>query len=473
MDRNSSFRQHVERLLRISPEAKPEVYRNVFNAAEVISLNYALELLLSAGIATFGLVLNSPAVVIGAMLVSPLMGPILASGLALAASDLYLGIKSLVALTVSVIAAVSFSAALVWLLPFHVPTSEILARTQPNLLDLGVAILSGLIGSIVICRGGQGGGVTAMPGVAIAVALMPPLCTVGFGIGGGFDWAIMSGALLLFLTNLVAISASAFVVFYIVRMDAPDVRESIQLILRKSEHTDWIDQLMRRTTLSSAFGDIGRMRYRTLLILLVFIPLYIPLQRSFSQVRDETIGRTAVREAVRMIAPQSSIFNQVVDITKERVIVRLIVTSDYTEESVEQARALLMRRTGKDASVEVQRVAGQQDLQLLRDTLNSRNIAAAVDPFSDLERVGTDLVMRVEKALSEAWPASAAPRKNAEVAFDADSMVIRVPYTAPKALEPAALEAISIALRSKLRSQKVRLEAILEPAAPPARQRQR
>jgi hypothetical protein len=101
----------IENLLGVTAETKPRVYLRLFAAAE-LNLNYILELLLSAGIATFGLVLNSPAVVIGAMLVSPLMGPILAAGLALAASDVYLGIKCLINLILSVLLAVIFSAAI-------------------------------------------------------------------------------------------------------------------------------------------------------------------------------------------------------------------------------------------------------------------------------------------------------------------------------------------------------------------------
>ena len=144
-----------------------------FRDKEISSLSYWLEIFFSAGIATFGLVESSPAVIIGAMLISPLMGPIMATGLALAVADLYLGIKAIINLLASVTAAIAFSAFLVWLLPFHSATSEIIARTNPNLLDLGIALLSGLAGSVVVCRGG-GNGVTALPGVAIAVALMPP-----------------------------------------------------------------------------------------------------------------------------------------------------------------------------------------------------------------------------------------------------------------------------------------------------------
>src|SRR5665213_4035236 len=132
----------------------------------------------------------------------------MASGLALAVGDLYLGIKASINLLLSITISIAFSGFLVWLLPFHSVTSEIIARTNPNLLDLGIALLSGLAGAVVVSRG-VGDGVTALPGVAIAVALMPPLCVMGFGLGSGVNLEIMGGAGLLFLTNLVAIVASA------------------------------------------------------------------------------------------------------------------------------------------------------------------------------------------------------------------------------------------------------------------------
>ena len=250
----TSLRERIEQLLKIAPDSKPAVYLEVFNSSEIVSLNYGLELLFSSGIATLGLVLNSPAVVIGAMLISPLMGPILAAGLALASADLYLGIKSLFSILIGVTASVLFSAGLVWLLPFQTATSEILARTQPNLLDLGVALLSGLAGSVVVCRRGEGGGVTALPGVAIAVALMPPLCAVGFGVGSGFTWSIISGAGLLFLTNLAAIIASAFLVFYVVRMDSPDVRTKIDSIVLEGASHDRLYAVLQRTKLATVQG---------------------------------------------------------------------------------------------------------------------------------------------------------------------------------------------------------------------------
>jgi len=122
----------LQRWLRIDPQQKPAIYAQIYDTAEISSLNYWLEIVLSAGIAALGLVLNSPAVIIGAMLISPLMGPIMATGLALASGDLYLAIKAIGNLILSISLAVAFSALIVWFLPFHSVTEEILERTNPT-----------------------------------------------------------------------------------------------------------------------------------------------------------------------------------------------------------------------------------------------------------------------------------------------------------------------------------------------------
>ena len=109
----------LQHWLKIDPQQKPIVYAQVCDTAQLSSLNYWLEIVFSAGIAALGLVLNSPAVIIGGMLISPLMGPIMAAGLALAAGDLYLAVIAVANLVASVSLSVAFSAFIVWLLPFH------------------------------------------------------------------------------------------------------------------------------------------------------------------------------------------------------------------------------------------------------------------------------------------------------------------------------------------------------------------
>lgn len=457
------FRSRIEHLLAVNQESKPKVYLQVFDAAEVFSLNYALELLLSAGIATFGLVLDSPAVVIGAMLISPLMGPILAGGLALAAADIYLGIKSLLSVVLSSICAVLFAAALVWLLPFQSPTHEILARTQPNLLDLGVALFSGLAGSVVVCRGGGGGGVTALPGVAIAVALMPPLCTIGFGIGSKFSWSIISGAGLLFLTNLAAIMASAFIVFYAVRMDAPELRMKIDYSIMEHASSDRLYRLLMKTRLARSLGDIGKLRWRVLMLVATLGALFVPLRQSLYQLREETVARTAANEAVRLLASPGMILTQQLDMTPERIVLSMIVTEAVAEDRVREAEKLLLRRTGKEVTVSVRKVASEEELALLRERFRT---PAAPPPPRDLNSLRTELVGRLEQPLKEVWPAELAPLVSYEVGFTSEEILVRVQYRSAVPLDAAAEAMLTKVLQARLNAPKLRL--ILEREAPPS-----
>lgn len=169
-----------------------------------LSGHFLFMTVMSAGIAILGLLLSSPAVVIGAMLISPLMGPIVGFGFALASFDFIELRRSLLALLTGIVVAVGFTAAVVALSPIQTVTSEIAARTRPNLFDLAVAVLSGLAATYAMVRGRHG----AIVGVAIAVAVMPPLAVVGFGVATG-NVSILGGAAFLFFTNLMAIGLSA------------------------------------------------------------------------------------------------------------------------------------------------------------------------------------------------------------------------------------------------------------------------
>ncbi|WP_144096354.1 DUF389 domain-containing protein [Croceicoccus sediminis] len=170
----------------------------------VISARYMFMLAMSAGIAVLGLLLSSPAVVIGAMLLSPLMGPIIGLGFALATGDYAWMRKSLRALAIGTVLAVLFTALIVAISPLQTVTPEIAARTRPNLFDLFIAFFSALAGAYAMIRGREG----TVVGVAIATALMPPLAVVGFGLAT-LNWTVFSGALLLYVTNLITIALTA------------------------------------------------------------------------------------------------------------------------------------------------------------------------------------------------------------------------------------------------------------------------
>ena len=168
---------------------------------------FLLLITLSSAIATLGLLQNSTAVVIGAMLISPLMGPIMGVGFGLATIDSMLIKRSLSTLGAGMVTAIVVAMILIWLSPIRDVTAELHARTEPTLLDLAVAVVGGVAGVYSILKKLAG----TMVGVAIATALVPPLSTVGFGlVTARPDYAL--GAALLFLTNTLAIAFAATVV---------------------------------------------------------------------------------------------------------------------------------------------------------------------------------------------------------------------------------------------------------------------
>lgn len=168
---------------------------------------YLFFIVTSAAIALFGLLQNSPAVIIGAMLVAPLMGPIMGMGFSLATFDFAAMKRAAKAAALGSIIAIGLTTLLVLLSPIQTLTSELAGRTQPNLLDLGVAFFSGLAGAYATVRDK---GATIV-GVAIATALMPPLATVGYGIATA-NGAVAGGAFLLFLTNFMTIAFTTTIV---------------------------------------------------------------------------------------------------------------------------------------------------------------------------------------------------------------------------------------------------------------------
>jgi uncharacterized hydrophobic protein (TIGR00271 family) len=171
--------------------------------------NYVMLVVLAAALASFGLLQSSAAVIIGAMLVAPLMSPLMGLGLGLAQSDLSLMRTSLWTVTIGILSAFSISLVLGLIAPLKTPTLEMQARGNPTLLDMGVALASGVAGAFALARKDIP---AAIAGVAIAAALMPPVCTSGLALGFG-DVALSSKAGLLFVLNLIGISLAAFGTF--------------------------------------------------------------------------------------------------------------------------------------------------------------------------------------------------------------------------------------------------------------------
>jgi uncharacterized hydrophobic protein (TIGR00271 family) len=394
---------------------------------------------------------SSPAVIIGAMLISPLMGPIMATGMALAIGDLYLGIKAVLNLLASITASILFSAFLVWLLPFHSATSEILARVNPNLLDLGIALLSGLAGSVVVCRA-SGDGATALPGVAIAVALMPPLCTVGFGLGSGVNLAIMGGAGLLFLTNLVAIVASAFVVFLLVGMLTPEV-EQLMLSSREDER---LARILSHSPVARILASGRHLRWRILMILVLLASIALPLRQALLQVASETLARGAIQQEIHRLVPSDGVLSQQVSVNKDAIVIHLISTKPIPDAEVEKTRVDLIRRTNRDVQISAEAVASQSAIAALMERLERP--APVVATEKTIEEMQQEILEKVRPALEGIWPSSDAPIQNFTMELGSTGPVVNVQYQAAKDLGDVPLNMVLQSMRKKLELPDLGLE---------------
>ena len=194
-------------------------------------LDFFLLVVLSCSIATLGLITDSAAVIIGAMLLAPLMTPIIGIGMASITGDSRL-LKGAVSTLLKGVFLAILLAALVTLVNNYLPIislqelpNEVMARTRPTPIDLVIALSGGLAAAYALTKPNLS---AALPGVAIATALMPPLCTIGIGISLG-RWDVAGGATLLFITNTVAIAFASALVFFLRGFGASTKKETPRL----------------------------------------------------------------------------------------------------------------------------------------------------------------------------------------------------------------------------------------------------
>ena len=230
MDKNkvTDFIKHrvLERFaLGADAASQEEVNSNIHKGITIRGTNLWV-LIFAIFIASLGLNTNSTAVIIGAMLISPLMGPIIGMGYSMGVYDFNLLKESfrnfLVMIVVSLITSAIF-----FTLPLITSTqSELLARTQPTTYDILIALFGGLAGMVAQTRKDRTG--TVIPGVAIATALMPPLCTVGYGLAT-LQFRFMLGALYLFTINTVFIALASFIVTRVMKFQMIGDLEPLKL----------------------------------------------------------------------------------------------------------------------------------------------------------------------------------------------------------------------------------------------------
>lgn len=282
-------------------------------------------LVLSTTIAAFGLLANSAAVVIGAMLVAPLMTPMLA----LASSLIYAEMRRFIGSLMLIVFGTVASIAVGWLVASIASggitadafDSEILSRTSPSLLDLGIAIAAGLAGGYVLTHKGSS---SSLPGVAIAVALVPPLATVGVTLRlGAPDFA--RGALLLYTTNLVAIVLSASLVMLVSGFIPDHVRELAR----------------------------GKMGIRLLPWALALVALAIPLALHTRAVVDDESFARLVSRSVAEWDPRATITDLESDLDGNRSTVNITVATPGDGRPAWELARLIADDRGVDVDVSI------------------------------------------------------------------------------------------------------------------------
>ena len=281
-----------------------------------LSARYLLMVSMSAGIAILGLLQGSAAVVIGAMLLSPLMDPIMGVGFALAVGDYKWLRQAGKSLAVGTIFAILFTALVVFFSPLQTITSEIAARTRPSLLDLGVAIFSAVAGAYAMIRGREG----TIVGVAIATALMPPLAVVGFGLAT-LNGTVFWGALFLFITNLTAIALTA-------------------------------TAMARGYGFSTSLSE-KQTRMQALLIFGAFVVLAIPLFLSLRQIVWESTATRQARNAVEEVFVGRATVSQMDPSfdAEPLQISATVFTPEIVGDAEGRAEQLISRRLGRPVDV--------------------------------------------------------------------------------------------------------------------------
>jgi uncharacterized hydrophobic protein (TIGR00271 family) len=292
---------------------------------------YFLLLTLANLIALCGLLANSVPVIIGAMLISPLMGPILSFGFGFITGDTTVLRQAVRKIGYSVVLTVAVAALATYASPLQSATTEILSRTKPNLFDLLVAIFAGTAGAGALCT--KRSVLTIVPGVAIATAVIPPLSVSGYGLGTG-QWPIFWGGFFLFFTNFVAITIVTCLVF-------------LAYGFRPGEGIGVEPRAIR-----------NRMMVLVAVLLVISVPLVITLRRSMNELRDWRAIRTVLQQDFDQ-EKRSKIasFSQLAQDDGTIAVSAILNTTEYrSQEEVTKAERDLARILGRPTSLYLEQI---------------------------------------------------------------------------------------------------------------------
>ncbi len=299
-------------------------------------------------IASVGLNVNSTAVIIGAMLISPLMGPIVGAGFALAIYDFELLKKSAKNLLIATILSLVVATIYFFVSPFKDMQSELFARTSPNIYDVLIAFFGGLVGVIALTRVEKG---NPIPGVAIATALMPPLCTAGYGLAIG-NFAYFFGAFYLYSINCFFICIATFLIIKYLKY------QPVKILNQKLEK-------------QIRYGITG-------LILIMIIPSFylaynLLQEKKYSQKLEQFIANEFTNKGYTLIYKHTS-FN-----TNPKKIELAFLTKKFDNEEMKLLNQKLIEYNISNTKLEIKQDAKDLKSEILNELGNHNKVLSEKD----------------------------------------------------------------------------------------------
>ncbi|MEM7179288.1 MAG: DUF389 domain-containing protein [Spirochaetota bacterium] len=433
-----SFLAKLPQALKVTRNDTLEMHQEIDEGARVRSIAYWLFIITAVGIASLGLILNSPAVIIGAMLVSPLMAPIISFGMSIAIGDFYMGLRAIIILSLSILVSILTSAGLTLLIPITEPTSEIIARTNPTLLDLFIALLSGLVAALSSVRSkGEEILSKAGPGAAIGVALMPPLCVVGYGLGIGFDWNIMWGAFLLFITNMFAIVMVSSLFYYFLYTDY-NINSIIKRLTTKRENSDFMFKWFKGSPFwKSTHGSLSsakRFLFPALLLALISYPLYssflflkqkYEVRKEVNLYIDQIQGVDIIRGTDKLLYDRENVSGTIIFSSKQ------IPPQNFYKDLNKKIQS---KFPNYKANITLVRVAGESDISELKDVarktqeLTQKNKELFLETVPSLmqnsirERHAGEIVQEILQVIYKNFPKSIGLILHTTVSYDVQGL---------------------------------------------------
>ena len=322
-------------------------------------------LIFATFIASLGLNTNSTAVIIGAMLISPLMGPIMGFGLGLGISDFELIKRSFRNFAIATVFSVITSSIYFLISPISEAQSELLARTQPTLYDVLIAFFGGLAGIVASSTKSKG---NVIPGVAIATALMPPLCTAGFGLATG-NLYYFFGAFYLFFINSVFISLATYLVVRVLKYP--------KKVFLDKDHE-------KRVT-----------RYVGIIVIFTIVP---SLFLSYRLVKTTYFNQQVLNYVNTELAfPNTQILSKTITNTSDKKEIKVVlIGDDVSDSTIESARNRLPNYGLKDVSLVVQQGFSEQETDI-----NKLKSLLMQDLYKNSEQVLRTQAMQIDSLQRE------------------------------------------------------------------------